>query len=139
MSLESIFIHHIHCNFRASARTQILNCDQSWSEAAGSIIPGQTCSKFTMPEPTSGCFGFGMAILCLRSARRSRVVKSMKVLLGSSVVGLGDGVGYSEIIIGLWGVFEVFGGVVSGEDGSWAMVTVVPRGSWIARGCGSED
>ena len=84
-----------------------------------------------MPEPTSGYFGLGMAILCLRSARRSRIVKSMKVLLGSSVVCLGDvclgdGVGESEIIIGLCGVF---GGVVSGEDGSWAMVTVVPHGS----------
>ena len=125
------------CNFRASTRTQILNCDQSWYEAAGSIIPGQTCfreaihcckpvSKFIIPEPTSGCFGFGMAILFLRSARRSRIVKSMKVLLWSSVVCLGDGVGESEIIIG---VFGVFGGVVSGEDGSWAMVTVVPHGS----------
>ena len=89
-----------------------------------------------MPEPTSGCFGFGMAILCLRSARRSRTVKSMKVLLGSSVVCLGDGVGESEVIIGLCGVFGVFGGVDSGEDGSWAMVTVVPHGSWIARGDG---
>ena len=27
------------------------------------------------------------------------------------------------------GVFGVFGGVVSGEDGSWAMVTVVPHGN----------
>ena len=67
-----------------------------------------------------------MAILCLRSARRSRIVKLMKVLLGSSVVCLGDGVGESEIIIGLFGVF---GGVVSGEDGSWGMFMVVPHGS----------
>ena len=89
-----------------------------------------------MSEPTSGCFGLGMAILCLRSSRWSRIVKSMKFLLWSSVVCLGDGVGESEIIIGLFGVF---GGVVSGEDGSWAMVTVVPHGSWIAKGCGSED
>ena len=85
-----------------------------------------------------------MAILCFRSARRSRLVKSMKVLLGFSVVCLaavcfGDGVGESEIMIGLFGVLGVFGGVDSGEDGSWAMVTVVPHGSWIARGCGSDD
>ena len=67
-----------------------------------------------------------MAILCLRSARRSRIVKSMKVLLWFYVVCLGYGMGESEITIGLFGVF---GGVVSGEDGSWAMFTVVPHGS----------
>ena len=50
----------------------------------------------------------------------------MKVLLWSSVFCLGDGVGESEMIIGLFGVF---GGVVSGEDGSWGMFTVVPQGS----------
>ena len=44
-------------------------------------------------------------------------------------VCLGDGVGESEIMIRLFGVFGVFGGVVSGEDGSWARVTVVPHGS----------
>ena len=68
----------------------------------------------------------------------------MKVLLGFSVVCLGavcfgDGVGESEIMIGLFGVLGGFGGVVSGEDGSWAIVIVVPPGSCIARGCGSED
>ena len=114
------------CSLRASARTHILNYVQSWSEAAGSIIPGQTCfreaihfcipvSKFKMLEPTSSCLGLGMAILFLRSARRSRTVRSMKVLLWSSVFCLGDGVGESEMIIGLCGVL---GGVVSGEDGS---------------------
>ena len=79
-----------------------------------------------MPAPTSSCLGLGMAILFLRSTRRSRIVKSMKVLLWSSVVCLGDGVGESEMIIGLFGGF---GGVVSGEDGSWGMFMVVPHGS----------
>ena len=65
----------------------------------------------------------------------------MKVLLGFSVVCLaavcfGDGVGESEIMIGLLGVLGVLGGVDSGEDGNWAMVIVVPLGSWIARGDG---
>ena len=65
----------------------------------------------------------------------------MKVLLGFSVVCLaavcfGDGVGESEIMIGLFGVLGVLGGVDSGEDGNWAIVTVVPHGSWIARGDG---
>ena len=114
------------CSLRASARTHILNCVQSWSEAAESIIPGHACfreaiqlcmpvSKFKILEPTSSCLGLGMVILCLRAARRSRTVRSMKVLLWSSVFCLGDGVGESEMIIGLFGVF---GGVVSGEDGS---------------------
>ena len=65
----------------------------------------------------------------------------MKVLLGFSevfwaAVCFGEGVSESEIMIGLFGVLGVFGGVDSGEDGSWAMVTVVPHGSWIARGDG---
>ena len=65
----------------------------------------------------------------------------MKVLLGFSVVCLaavcfGDGVGESEIMIGLFSVLGVLGGVDLGGGGNCAMVTVVPHGSWIARGCG---
>ena len=68
----------------------------------------------------------------------------MKVLLGFSVVCLaavcfGDGVGESEIMIGLCGVLGVFGGVDSGEDGNCAKVIVVPPGSWIARGDGCGE
>ena len=76
--------------------------------------------------PTSGCFGLGIAVFWFIAARRSRIVKSMKVLLWSSVVCLGDGVGESKMTIRLFGVF---GGVVSGEDGSWGMFMVVPHGS----------
>ena len=50
----------------------------------------------------------------------------MKVLLWSSVFCLGEGVGESEMIIGLCGVL---GGVVSGDDGSYGTFTVVPQGS----------
>ena len=53
-------------------------------------------------------------------------MRSMKVLLWSYGFCLGEGVGESEMIIGLCGVL---GGVVSGEDGSWGMFTVVPQGS----------
>ena len=65
----------------------------------------------------------------------------MKVLLGFSVVCLaavcfGDGVGESEIMIGLFGVLGVFGGVDSDEDGNCAKVIVVPPGRWIAKGDG---
>ena len=56
-----------------------------------------------------------MAVFWFIAARRSRTVKSMTVLLWFSVFFLGEGVGESEITIGLCGVF---GGVVSGEDGS---------------------
>ena len=68
-----------------------------------------------MLEPTSGCLGLGMAVLLIMEARHSRTVRSMKVLLWSSGFCLGEGVGESEMIIGLDGVL---GGVISGEDGS---------------------
>ena len=68
-----------------------------------------------MLEPTSSCLGLGMAILFLRPARRSRTVRSMKVLLLSFGFCLGEGVGESEMTIGLYGVL---GGVVSGDGGS---------------------
>ena len=68
-----------------------------------------------MLEPTSGCLGLGMEVLFLMPARRSRTVRSMKVLLWSSGFCLGEGVGESGMIIGLDGVL---GGVISGEDGN---------------------
>ena len=68
-----------------------------------------------MLEPTSGCFGLGMAVFWFIATRRSRIVRSMTVLLWFFVFFLGEGVGESEITIGLCGVF---GGVVSGEEGS---------------------
>ena len=79
-----------------------------------------------------------MAILCFISARWSRLVKSMKVLLGFSVVCLaavcfGDGVGESEIMIGLVGVSGVFGGVDSREEGICGISRMV-RGIWMASG-----
>ena len=68
-----------------------------------------------MLEPTSGCFGFGIAVLLVIAARRSRTVKSMTILLWSSELSFGEGVGESGIMIGLDGEF---GGVNSGEEGS---------------------
>ena len=128
---------------RAGLRQQ----DQSFQDRLASEKQSTAAYLFQ----NSQCQSQHLAVLVLEwlfyfsdSARRSRIVKSMKVLLGSSVVCLGavclgDGVGESDIIIGLGGVLGVFGGVDSGEDGSWAMVTVVTHGSWISRGCGSED
>ena len=86
--------------------------------------------------------------MCLKSARRSRLVKSMKVLLGFSevwfsemclgAVCFGGWVSESEsdISIGVGGVLGVFGGVDSDEDGNWGMITVVPHGNCIASGDG---
>ena len=54
-----------------------------------------------MLEPTSGCLGLGIAVLWFIAARRSRTVKSMTVLLWSSELSFGEGVGESGIIIGL--------------------------------------
>ena len=68
-----------------------------------------------MLEPTSGCFGLGIAVLWFIVARRSKTVRSMTILLWFSVFFLGEGVGESGMTIGLDGVF---GGVVSGEEGS---------------------
>ena len=68
-----------------------------------------------MLEPTSGCFGLGIAVLWLMAARRSKTVKSMTVLMLSSGLFFGEGVGESGIMIGLDGEF---GGVNSGEEGS---------------------
>ena len=68
-----------------------------------------------MLEPTSGYFGLGIAVFWFIAASRSKTVRSMTVLLWFSEFFLGEGVGESEITIGLDGVL---GGVVSGEDGS---------------------
>ena len=68
-----------------------------------------------MLEPTFGCFGLGIAVLLVIAARHSRTVKSMTVLMWSSEFFLGEGVGESRIMIGLYGEF---GGVSSGEEGS---------------------
>ena len=59
------------------------------------------------------------------AARRSKTVKSMTVLMLSSGLFFGEGVGESGIMIGLDGEF---GGVNSGEEGSWGKFTMVPKG-----------
>ena len=76
--------------------------------------------------PTFGCFGFGIAILWFMAARRSKTVKSMTILMLSSGLFFGEGVGESGIMIGLDGEF---GGVNSGEEGSWEIFIMVPRGN----------
>ena len=68
-----------------------------------------------MLVPTSGCFSLGIAVLWFIAARRSKTVKSMIVLMLSSRLFFGEGVGESGIMIGLDGEF---GGVDSGEEGS---------------------
>ena len=84
--------------------------------------------------PTSGegsdGFGFGIAVLWVMAARRSKTVKSMTVLMLSSGLFFGEGVGESGIIIGLVGEF---GGVDSSEEGIWGISRMV-RGIRMARG-----
>ena len=89
--------------------------------------------------PTSGVgsdgFGFGMAVLLVMAARRSKAVKSMIVLVWSLGLILGEEVGESRMIIGLFGVF---GGVDSREEGIWGILMF--RGSVIpGMGMGSES
>ena len=84
---------------------------------------------------SSDGFSFGMAVLLVMAARRSKAVKSMIVLVWSFGLIFGEEVGESRMIIGLVGVF---GGVDSREEGIWGILMF--RGSVIpGMGMGSES
>ena len=82
---------------------------------------------------SSDGFSFGMAVLLVMAARRSKAVKSMIVLVWSFGLIFGEEVGESRMIIGLVGVF---GGVDSREEGIWGILMF--RGSVIP-GMGMES